>query len=186
MKTFLAIVLTWLSLCCAVNAQSTYSQGAMVPSAAPFTGFALLAKSGTSSSHTGDTAEATLATISIPANTLGANGSLKINAIWSFTNSANGKTFRWRLGGLSGTVIASTTATTIASVWSSILMISANATNAQNIYLEQARGTDQLVSGSIVTTAVDMTATQSLVITGQLALGTETITLLGYTVEVAN
>jgi hypothetical protein len=189
MKKFILPFLLAASLFCAgsANAQGTYFQGAMTPSAAPFIGFAMLAKSGASSAHTGDTNETTLATISIPANTLGANGTLKINAIWSFTNSANTKTFRWRLGGLAGTVIASNTASTFTNAWSQILMINANATNSQNTFLEQVRGTDGLVTTSFqIGTAVDMTATQSLVITGQLASGAETVTLLGYTVEVAN
>jgi hypothetical protein len=178
----------WLSCAGMANAQAPYFQGAMVPSPAPFTGFALLSKSGTASSHTGDTNETALATITIPANTLAANGQIKINAFWTVTNNADSKNIRIRLGGsgVSGTQIFVLAATTVANVWSSSFILDLNATNSQAIFSEASRGTDGLVTTQETTSAVDMTASQILVISGQLATGTDTITLNGYSVEVAN
>ena len=41
--------------------------------------------------------------ITLPAGAMGPNGVLRITTLWSYTNSANNKTLRVRLGGLSGT-----------------------------------------------------------------------------------
>lgn len=147
----------------------------------------VLAKSGVSSAHTGDTIEAPLATISIPANTLGANGVIKVTAFFSCTSSANNKSFRFRLGGsgITGTVINSgTTITTLSGFQASSVTICANATNAQNTQGWADRGNDHLQANTgVVASAIDMTTGQNLVMTGQLALGTETISLIGYVVE---
>lgn len=43
--------------------------------------------------------ETTLATVSVPANSMGPNGSVIVTAVWSYTNSANVKTMRGRFGG---------------------------------------------------------------------------------------
>jgi hypothetical protein len=162
------------------------AQAPMVPnSGAPVFGFSLLAKSGTSAAVTGTAAETVLATISIPANTIGPNGQMKINAYWTTTSSANNKTIRVRLGGLSGSVIFSAVPTTVANVWSSTILNDANSTSSQFMISEVARGTDSLVATVSATSAVDMTSSQSLVITGQLSTTSETITLNGYTVEYA-
>jgi hypothetical protein len=187
MKKIFAAAGVWLALTCAAVAQSPYFQGAMVPSPAPFTGFALIAKSGVTSAVTGTASETTLATITIPPNTLGANGQIKINAYWSATVSANTKTIRARLGGLAGSIIMSEAYAnlTAANIWSSSLLFDQNATNAQTTASEFSRG-DGLVTTVFLTTAVDMTQSQSLVLTGQLVTTTENVTLLGYTVEVAN
>jgi len=147
----------------------------------------LLAKSGAASALTGSTSETTLATITIPANTLGTNGFLRVTSLWTMTNNANNKTPRVRLGGLSGTQLASLALTTIANARLETVLIAANATNAQVATTWEPRGTDQLVSGaaSIVSSAIDMTASQDLVLTGQLANSADTLTLVGYIVEYA-
>lgn len=62
----------------------------------------VIAASAVAVSHTGDTIETVLANIAIPAGAMGANGALHITAVFSYTNSANAKTLRIRLGGISG------------------------------------------------------------------------------------
>lgn len=142
----------------------------------------VLAKSGASAAHTGDTTETTLATINIPANSIGANGVLRITSFWSCTNNGNTKTARHKLG---ATTIASAAVTTIANILVESKTIAANATNAQNTLAFFPRGTDMLLSGAFATSAIDMTSAQTLTITGQcVTSGTDTITLLGYVVEI--
>lgn len=180
-----AAFLFWL-IVSAAQAQVSGS-GPMVPNTAPFIGYSLLGKSGVASAHTGDTAEAILATITIPANAIGANGVLRVTSLWSMPSSANAKTLRHRLGGIGGTAIYSLAVTTVANMRVDSTTIAANATNAQNTISSGPRGTDLLLTGNtVVTSAIDMTAAQTLVITGQLGLGSETITLIGYSVEDAN
>lgn len=146
----------------------------------------VLGKSGAAAALTGSTSETALATVTIPANTIGANGLIRVSSLWTMTTSANNKTPRIRLGGIGGTVIFSTVATTIATFRLETLLIAANATNAQNTQSLSARGTDLLITSSGNTaSAVDMTASQDLVISGQLANSGETMTLLGYVVEYA-
>lgn len=146
----------------------------------------VVAKSGAAVSHTGDTIETALATITIPAGALGANGIIRVMSIVAMTSSANIKTLRVRLGGLAGAAIfTSSLFTTVSSPRIDVLTFAANATNSQNTQGWCPRATDNLVTGSaIVTSALDMTAAQDLVISGQLASASEGIQLLGYTVQV--
>jgi len=151
-------------------------------------GFSLLAKSGTSASITGTVTETPLATIAIPANLLGANGQIRINAYWTITNSGNNKTLRVRMGGggITGQVEFAGTMTTVTPIWSNTLIANSNAVNTQFSVSEAPRGVDGLiVVGFNGATTVDMTAAQSLVITAQLVNVGETITLNGFSVEYA-
>lgn len=146
----------------------------------------LLAKSGAAVAHTGDALEFTFATVTIPANTLGANGVLRVSSLWSMTGSANNKTFKHHLGGVGGTSIGGgvMAAVGITGLRVDITLIAANATNAQNAISMAARGSDSLVTeANVIATSVDMTASTTLVLTGQLTTTSETITLLGYVVE---
>lgn len=151
--------------------------------------FNLLAKSGVSASHTGDTTETPLATIPLPANSLGPNGVMKITAFFSCTNSANNKTFAFRLGasGILGSNIMTGVMTTEGSFQAVSTTICANATNSQNTQGWFDRGTDHLQTGAgVVASAVDLTQAQNVVITGKLANTGETFTLLGYIIEYNN
>lgn len=192
MKNILAIVLSWLALSCVALAQVP-GVGLMVPNGAAVAGSSgsgsvgLLAKSGIASAHTGDTNESILATITIPPNLIGANGILRVTSFWSMPSSANTKTLKHRLGGIGGTAIYSLSVTTVVNMRVDSTMIAANATNAQNTISFGPRGTDQLVTANAVTTStIDMTASQTMVITGQLGSAGETITLIGYLAEYAN
>src|SRR5688500_6060251 len=77
-----------------------------------FMGPYVLAQSAVAASHTGNTTETTLATVTVPANAIGANGRLRVTSLWSHTNSANSKTLRVRFGGAAGTIYTSLTVTT--------------------------------------------------------------------------
>jgi len=189
MKNLFAVVCAWLSLCCAVNAQMVPSNGgAMVPSVAPAPPvFVLMAKSNVAASVTGTLTETILATVNLPANTIGANGQVRIRTYWTTTNSANNKSLKVRFGttGVSSTSISSSVITTFGTEMITVDVQNLNATNSQNAFQEGSRGTDGLVTTGFSTSAIDTTISENFYITGTLANTGETITLVGYSVEYA-
>lgn len=137
---------------------------------------------GASSALTGTASETTLATLTIPGNTIGPNGILRIYSLWSNTNNANSKTCRIRLGGLSGTIFAEVANSSIAVVEDFRLIKNLNATNSQITApaAKQYAG----ISGSAATLgAVNTTVSQDLVFTGQLANTGDSLTLQMWLVE---
>jgi hypothetical protein len=142
--------------------------------------------SAVASALTGATTEAILASIAIPGGAMGPNGVLRVTTEWSYTNSANTKTLRTRLGsGLSGTVFDLIAPTTNAFQRRQCDIKNRNANNAQmappSAYIA-GFGTS---TGAVLTGAVDTSAAQTLAITGQLTNAGETITLESYRVELA-
>lgn len=144
-------------------------------------------KSGAASALTGTISETVMATIAIPAAAMGANGLIRIKCLFSMPSSANTKTVRIRFGAaaLAGTaVFTSPSLTTITATTLDVTITAANATNAQNSQGYGSRGSDGLLSGvGNVASAIDATAAQNIVISGQLSSAAETLTLLSYIVE---
>ena len=132
-------------------------------------------------SLTGSTSVVTLATITIPAGLMGANGKLKIYPLWATTNNANVKTLRAVFGGS-----ACTTMTSQSVPNNSGLVIIRNTNNeaAQKCSSGLVAGIGSSF-GSIASTTVDTTAATTLVISGQLAVGTDTLTLEDLFVELS-
>jgi hypothetical protein len=145
----------------------------------------LFAKSGAQAgSHTGDTNETVLATISLPPGTLGANGVLRLRASGTLTSSGNNKTVNLRLGGVAGTVLAQIVYTTNASWVMDVVIQARNATNAQICSGYMNRQTDGLLTRIYTTAAVDMAAAaRDLVITGTLVNTDEMITVEAFEAE---
>jgi hypothetical protein len=148
----------------------------------------VLAKSAVAASNTAVTTEEALATITIPANAMGPNGFLRIFTAWTFTNSANTKTFRVRLGGISGTVFWQAAISTQNVFRDIFLIANRNATNSQVgshiVAAETAGGLGQLGGGNLYQTGtIDTSASTTLVITGQKGSSGETLTLEMYFVE---
>jgi len=141
----------------------------------------VLAASAVAVPLTGTTTETALATITIPAGALGANGWVEIEHAWSYTNSANNKTERVRLGGLAGTAFHSTVATTSASLRAHTRIANRGVANSQFGFVAAASFGGS--SAASVTGAIDTSAAQDIVISGQLANTGETITLESYTVK---
>lgn len=145
----------------------------------------VLAQSFVPVSAPADTTEDTLATITVPANTLGANGALRITTFWTFTNGANNKTLRARFSGASGTQYLNVTFTTQLEFIGTTVIGNANAMNSQGGYsIGTYSGGTHLQGGSRITSAVDTTASTTIVLTGQKATAGDTLTLEGYMVEV--
>ena len=143
---------------------------------------AALAKSNVAVPLTGTTSETAMATITLPP--LGPNSTLQVTTIWSMPSSANNKTLRVRLGGLSGTAFAAPVLTTNTGATLIATIGNRNSTSSQVGISVSNRQTDTLqTAGSVVTASVDTSASVTLVISGQLASGAETLTLESYTVQ---
>lgn len=146
----------------------------------------LLAQSAVAVSHTGDTNEAVLATIAVPANAIGKNGQLSVRALFSYTNSANNKTASMRYGaagsGLSGTLAAQSIVTTTSQFQTLSGIYNRNATNSQLVPATNWQFSFVASGTAVKTLAIDTTAATEINLTGQLALAAETVTLECYQV----
>jgi hypothetical protein len=130
---------------------------------------------------TGTVTETTLATITIPGGLMGPNGVARVTVLYTNSNSANNKTLRVKFG---GTTYFGPAVTTNVTSQAMVMVRNRNATNSQ---VGMAFGSTSGFGGSsaaAVTSAVDTTADITLLITGQLANATDTLTLEGYTVDV--
>lgn len=137
-----------------------------------------------------DANETQLVAVTIPANTLGANGFIRVTGMWSYTNSATTKTMRVRFGasgaGTGGTGYHSQSATTTASQMQQTIIGNRNATNSQVGPTSAGTGGWSTSATAFVTSAVDTTAAAEVHF-GCLfggAASAQTITLEGYVVEV--
>jgi len=130
---------------------------------------------------TGTTSATTLATITIPAGLIGANGKVKFYPLWSNTNNANAKTLRVVLN--SWTIVY--TATIVNSVHNSGLLIlrNFNSETAQRMSSGMAAGLGSS-TGSIAPTTIDTTVPVTVTVTGQLTNSADTMTLEGLFVEI--
>lgn len=140
----------------------------------------ILGQSGAAVSGAADTAENTLATVSVPAGSMGVNGVVRVTSLWSYTNSANNKTLRVDFGGFD---FLSNAATTTVGTQTLTLIRNRNATNSQVGFTNATFGAIGTTTGTATTCAVDTTAAVSLTLTGQKASAGETLTLESYTVE---
>ena len=143
--------------------------------------FVVLGSSAIAVPLTGTTSETALATITIPAGAMGANGILRVSPLWSYTANANNKTLRCRLGGLAGTIMSTLSVTTLGYLRQHYLIHNRNSAASQ-IAGSAVGGT---VTSSVAnqTGTINTAAAQDLVISVQLADGADTVTLESYVVE---
>lgn len=147
-----------------------------------------LARSAVALTKTGSTTESTLASVLVPAGCMGANGCLRIRHLWSNNNDASNKTRRIRFGSandLNGTQFSSITVTTQLSHYNTHEIHNRNSQSSQiGIVPVSATGGPGGFSGSPVTSSVDTSQDTYLIFSGELADGTDNITLEMYDVEV--
>jgi hypothetical protein len=144
---------------------------------ASYVGARVLAISGTPSSLTGTLTETALATITIPAGAMGANGRIEVWAQFTASpSSANAKTGRVRFGGLAGTNFQTATMTTTLGFQANVYVQNMNAQNVQEGFSLQT------TAFAPTAAAVDTSASTTFVLTGQLANAGDTITLRSYRV----
>lgn len=138
----------------------------------------VLAASAVAVPHTGNASETTLASVTIPAAAMGPNGRVRITTLWSATNSANTKTMRHKFGGVNYLAQNMTTQ----QGWRHQTEIAnRNAVNAQVGNTSNVFGS---LSGAPITSAANTNSDVVVLMTGQLASASETMTLESYQVEV--
>lgn len=144
----------------------------------------IIGQSAVASSHTGNTSETILATVTIPAGAMGPNGAIEIVTLWSYTNSANNKTWRIRLGGIAGAQVANITRTTTAADGDLRVIRNRNSQSSQVFYRNTLGFGIGAGSTTPSTGGIDTSTARDLVFTAELASSGETITLEGYTVKI--
>lgn len=141
----------------------------------------LIAASAVAVALTGTTSETALATNSIKGRAMGPNGFLEVETTWSWTNSANNKTPRVRLGGIAGTAFQDAVATTTGHGAFRRIVANRNSNSSQvGSFATSITNSYSVGSGGAPTGSVNTALDQDLVITGQLANSGETMTLEGY------
>lgn len=144
----------------------------------------IVAQSAVQVSHTGNSNEVALATVSLGAGIMGTSGILLIEPCWTHTVSINNKTLRVRVGGIAGTIIFSkVNGATIAASAPLIVLANRNAQNSQIVPYSPAGQYYSENASAPATHAIDMALAQDLVITGQLASSGETVRLESYQVS---
>ena len=132
--------------------------------------------------QTGIITETNFAALRIPANTIGRNGLVEVRTLWSYTNSANNKTFNVRFNPTAGSIAGgaigpSATVTTTATAQGVSLFGNNNATN-QQAYFNVPNTTPYGVSAQGVAIAgIDTTADAYVNINGSITAAGETLTL---------
>lgn len=142
----------------------------------------VIGKSAVAVSVTGTTNETTLATITIPAGAIGPNGQVEMWIVYSTTNNANAKTPRIKLGATAYYAPAITTATTVQAF---VRIANRNSASSQvGMAASSPVGVGMAVGSAITTSAINTATAQDITITGQLGVGTDTMTLESYSVRI--
>lgn len=143
----------------------------------------ILASAVVNSAAPANTSENALATISIPGGIMGPNGSIEILYTYRFTNNANNKIMRLRFSGIGGTAFQDRLVTTQQTSQLLTIISNAGATNSQVGMGVGSTGIGE-TTNPIVTSAVDTTVNQTVVITGQKANAADTLELVRYRVVI--
>jgi len=143
----------------------------------------LLAQSGVPVALTGTTLETAMASVVVPGGLMGPHGSLRITYRFSTPNNANNKTMRVRFGGIAGASLGSRSQSLSACSGQIVLISNRGIENSQvGVPVDFPWGGN--TGNAIATGAVDTSADQVAIITGQLSSGADTMTLEGWTFEV--
>jgi hypothetical protein len=148
-------------------------------------GIALLAHSGTAANLTGTTSETILATYTMPANKMPANGILRITSFWSCNSSVNTHNAKVRFGGISGTVYSSDTMASRLTGQGITHIRANNSTSSQKSFSGSLFSNSSFTTSSnvAITSSVDTTSAVDIVFTGQLANSADNMSLEGYSIE---
>jgi hypothetical protein len=147
----------------------------------------LVFTSGASVTSAAAAPEQNLVSIKVPANTLGANGAVRVTVLWGYTNDANSKTLIIRHGassGVAGTLLLNVAETATASAQTMSMVRNANATNSQVVFPANTISYIETSASAVGTGAIDTTADSYINIDCALANSTDEVTVYGYTVEI--
>jgi len=129
---------------------------------------------------TGTTVETTIVTITIPAGLIGSKGEVKLYPLFSATNNANNKTVRIKLGGYTGYFLQSSGYAQLSNL---VIFRNFNSESVQKVSSGLPAGLGS-TGGSFTSLIIDTSAATTITITGQLAVGTDTMTLESLFVEI--
>lgn len=128
-----------------------------------------------------DTNENTLATVTIPAYSMGTGGRIMVRIVCTQASSGNAKTWRIRFG---GTIVGTIAPTTQGSTVLESVVANRGAANVQQVNAFSNGSTSaNVVLVSVATPTVDTSADVSLTITMQKADGADAASLQDYIVE---
>jgi len=136
---------------------------------------------------TGDTAEHVFTDVPVPPGAIGPTGILRITLAWTANSNANAKTVRVRFGSVAGSGananIGQQNAANNTVGQMQVILRNAGATGSQAILAGVGTNPYIASANTLMLTSVDTTQISHVTITGTLAVGTDTMTLLGLTVE---
>jgi hypothetical protein len=141
----------------------------------------VLATTGTLTCCAGATTETFVTSLRIPGGSMGPNGVIRLECLWTHPNSANSKTFLYRFGatsGLLGTLISGApVATTSATTQTLNILRNSNATNVQTAYPGAGSTPFGFAGAALVAMAIDTSADTFINIDATTASAGETVTL---------
>lgn len=151
----------------------------------PLGGSCLLAISQVASSVTGTASETVLASVTIPAGLMSANGQLEVFMLWSHTNAATARNLRSRFGTdpLAGTIYYNPSISTTNTTQSFMIIKNNNATNSQYGFPNSTGAGYATSTGTLITSSWNTATTNHvLAFNGALTDTSQTITIEGYSI----
>lgn len=146
----------------------------------PVGGHVVLESSGLAASVSETTSAETLATILVPAYSLGTKGRLRVTTTWTFNNTADNKIISVKFG--ASTFFSTTITTNMSGRWLTELQ-NRNATNSQIGGTGSGNSSFGTIPGAVFTAAVDTTADVNITLVGKKTVAGDTCTLEAYAVE---
>lgn len=131
---------------------------------------------------TGDTGEEFGVTITLPANSLGTTGRVRVIASTLQTSNANAKTLRLRWSGNAGTIFMAQPGASVSGNGFVGSLINTGATN-QNVSTTEGASMANMTTASAVGT-VDTTAASTIVLSIQRGIATDNLMLMPPSIEV--
>lgn len=146
----------------------------------PVNGFVNVTQSGLTVAVTGTTAKTALATVTIPGGLMSANGCLEIILLFGFTANVNAKTMFVEYDGQQFLNKVESASSLVQQTL--VYIRNANSTSSQIGFataVSEGLGTTTLEVSKNIDTSLD----KNLIIYGQLAVSTDTIELIGYSIN---
>ncbi|RJQ38257.1 MAG: hypothetical protein C4555_05180 [Dehalococcoidia bacterium] len=136
----------------------------------------VLAKITTAFGHTGSTAETSLASITVPAGAMGPNGSIRITVLISANDGTDTRTYRLRMGGMSGTIYRAISMGANLTLRDQCEITNRNSVASQIGFATGSGGGFGGSTAAAVTSTVNTNASFTIEITGELSNAADTIT----------
>ena len=140
----------------------------------------VLAQGSVPTSHTGDTSEFTLATVTIPGGAMSSNGRIELSADLSFSGTAGAKTTNIYFG--TQLLVSHSAGTAETARPTRLRITNRNSPASQRWNADALLVSSTQTKGFNGTATIDTSSPQILAVKGQLASASDTVTLEGYQV----